>query len=66
MDAVAIVAVITSLGSLLVIFGKTIKESTCFGCLKCETRTPNPSVILTPPPSPQPKKKEINVTEFEV
>jgi len=51
---VAIIAIITSLGSLVVIFGKTIKNSTCLGCLKCETRTPpnTPAIMATPAPTP--------------
>jgi hypothetical protein len=51
-STVAIIAIITSLGSLLVIFGKTIKNSTCLGCIKCESRTPQPSIVISHPPSP--------------
>lgn len=70
-SSVAIIAIITSIGSLLVIFSKTIKNSTCLGCLKCETRTPQPSIVDTPTPTPHQspiqKKKEINsFTEVEV
>jgi hypothetical protein len=63
-STVAIIAIITSLGSLLVIFGKTIKNSTCLGCIKCESRTPQPSIIISQPPSPQNDKKIINITEI--
>lgn len=68
---VAIIAIITSIGSLLVIFGKTIKNSTCCGCLKCETRTPPPSIIVTPAPTPHQspeleKKETMNIAEYNV
>jgi hypothetical protein len=46
-STVAVIAIITSLGSLLVIFAKTIKNSTCLGCIKCESRTPQPSVVMS-------------------
>ena len=68
---VAVIAIVTSLGSLLVIFGKTIKNSTCLGCLKCETRTPPPSMIVTPAPTPHQspetqKKKTMTIAEYNV
>lgn len=73
MDAttIGIIAVITSIGSLLVIFGKTIKNSTCLGCLKCETRTPPPSITITPAPTPHQtpeleKKKITTIAEYNV
>lgn len=59
METVAIVAIITSISSLVVIFGKTIKNSTCLGCIKCQTRTPPPSITITPPPTPQTKHNEV-------
>jgi hypothetical protein len=62
-STVAVIAIITSLGSLLVIFGKTIKNSTCLGCIKCESRTPQPSIISYPP-SPVNEKRNIVVTEI--
>lgn len=72
---VAIIAIITSLGSLMVIFGKTIKNSTCLGCLKCETRTPpnSPAVTETPiqtphqsPETVQKKKNNFTLAEAHV
>ena len=47
MDAntIGLIAIITSIGSLLVIFLKTIKKSSCFGC-NAETRTPPPSINI--------------------
>ena len=71
METIAIISIITSIGTLITIFGKTIKKSSCLGCL-CESRTPPPSVVIEPPitpiqsrqPSPQPQTKyvhEINV-----
>ena len=46
-EIVGIIAIITSVSSLCVIFGKTIKKSSC--CLgNCETRTPQPSVTIEP------------------
>lgn len=62
MESVAIIAIITSLGSLLVIFGKTIKNSTCLGCLKCETRTPQISVSNLNLQSTEKKEKITNET----
>jgi hypothetical protein len=53
MEVVAIVAIITSVGTLLTVFSKTIKKSTCLGCLNCESRTPEPSVQQYIPPIPQ-------------
>lgn len=71
MDTLAIIAIITSLGSLCVIFGKTIKKSSCFGS-NCETRTPQPSIQYIPPTpqttpqtTPQITKKNI-YSEIEV
>lgn len=71
MEALAVTAIITSIGTLIIICGKTIKKSTCCGS-NCETRTPPPSVVIEPPitpfqsrqPSPQPQHRyisEINV-----
>lgn len=71
METLAIISIITSICTLLTVFSKTIKKSTCLGCLRCETRTPDPSVIVehhqtehhttphtTPRNSPQIVKKE--------
>jgi len=76
METIAIVSIITSIATLLTVFSKTIKKSTCLGCLRCETRTPEPSVIVehhqeqtehysTPRNSPQIVKKEL-IKEVEV
>ena len=76
METIAIISIITSIGTFLTVFSKTIKNSTCFGCLRCETRTPEPSVIVehyqeqtehytTPRNSPQIVKKEL-INEVEV
>lgn len=52
MEAVAVVAIITSLGSLVAVFAKTIKKSSCCGS-NCESRTPPPSIhIDNIPPTP--------------
>ena len=48
-STVAVIAIITSLGSLLIIFAKTIKNSSCLGCISCESRTPQPSVVISNP-----------------
>ncbi len=68
-EVLAITAIITSIGSLVVIFGKNIKESSCF-CCKIISRSPPPSVQYIPPtPTPQPTpqilKREI-LKECEV
>lgn len=60
MDTLAVIAIITSLGSLVVIFGKTIKKSSCCGS-NCETRTPQPSIIME-----QPKISDLNRDELTV
>lgn len=53
MDALAIVSIVTSIATLLTVFSKTIKKSSCLGCLNCESRTPEPSIQYIPPqPSP--------------
>ena len=63
-EVLVITAIITSIGSLVIIFGKSIKESSCF-CCKIITRTPPPSVNQyippnpTPQPTPQILKREI-------
>jgi hypothetical protein len=67
MDPLSIVAIITSLGSIVIILGKTIKESTC-GCCRFVSRTPQPSIQYIPPTpspqvSPQVKRKEENNSE---
>lgn len=46
METIAIVSIIASVGTLLTVFSKTIKKSSCLGCLKCESRTPEPSVVI--------------------
>ena len=53
METVAIISIIASVGTLLTVFSKTIKKSSCCTCL-CETRTPQPSLYVPPPPTPQP------------
>lgn len=63
-STVAIIVIITSLSSLLVIFAKTIKNSTCLGCIKCESRTPHQSIIISQPPSPINDKKIIKITDI--
>lgn len=66
MEAVAIISIIASVGTLLTVFSKTIKKSTCCACLNCETRTPQPSVQYIPPqPSPQVVRNNI-LREVEV
>lgn len=45
METVSVIAIITSISSLLVMFAKTIKKSSCCGG-NCETRTPQPSVNI--------------------
>ena len=64
METIAIISIVASLGTLLTVFSKTIKKSSCIGCLNCETRTPPPSVQYIPPnptpqPSPQISKHEV-------
>lgn len=54
METVAIISIIASVGTLLTVFSRTIKKSTCCSCLNCETRTPNPSVNQYIPPNPNP------------
>ena len=70
METIAIISIVASLGTLLTVFSKTIKKSTCCACLNFETRTPPPSVQYIPPnptpqPSPQILKREI-MKECEV
>jgi len=55
METVAIISIIASLGTLLTVFSKTIKKSSCLGCLNCESRTPEPSVQQYIPPNPTPQ-----------
>lgn len=67
-EIVGIIAIITSIGSLCAIFGKTIKKSSCCGS-NCETRTPQASTIEYIPPTPQPTPQIIRknvVNEFSV
>ena len=65
METIAIISIIASVGTLLTVFSKTIKKSTCCACLFCETRTPPASVNQyippnpTPQPTPQVLKREI-------
>ena len=55
METIAIISIIASLGTLITVFSKTIKKSSCFSCLNCETRTPPASIQYIPPnPTPQP------------
>ncbi len=72
METIAIISIIASVGTLLTVFSKTIKKSTCCSCLNCETRTPPPSVNQytpnpnpTPQPTPQILKRDI-LKECEV
>ncbi len=72
MEAVAIVAIISSVGALITIFAKTIKKSSCAKCIDCESRTPPPSAsyvepVITqqPPMTPKPSPN-INVREIAV
>lgn len=67
-EIVGIIAIITSIGSLCVIFGKTIKKSSCCGSY-CETRTPQASTNdiihyttpnVTPTTTPHENRKIIN------
>jgi hypothetical protein len=58
METIAIISIITSVGTLLTVFSKTIKKSSCLGCLNCESRTPETSLQYIPPnPSPQLSQK---------
>jgi hypothetical protein len=68
MDVVSIIAIITSVSSLAVIFGKTIKKSTCCACLSCESRTPPPSIVIDSQPqsSPQINRKNNFINEISV
>jgi hypothetical protein len=60
METLAIISIISSIGTLLVVFSKTIKKSTCCSCLNCETRTPPPSIYIPPPPpTPQPSPQVV-------
>jgi hypothetical protein len=54
METIAIISIIASVGTLLTIFSRSIKKSSCCACLNCETRTPQPSIqfIENPPPIP--------------
>lgn len=63
--AIAIVAIITGLGSAIALILKHIKHSECSNCCKIDTRTPT---ILAPPPSPATihKKTEENKTEEHI
>lgn len=72
-EIVGIIAIITSIGSLCVIFGKTIKKSSCCGSY-CETRTPQASTNdirhyttpnITPTTTPQIIRKNI-INEISV
>ncbi len=61
-EVLAITAIITSIGSLVIIFGKNIKESSCF-CCKIISRTPPPSIQYIPPPpppTPEPSHRILN------
>lgn len=66
---IAIVAIITGLGSAIALILKHIKHSECSNCCKIDTRTPT---ILAPPPSPvllnkkTEEKIDDNVREIEV
>lgn len=67
--AIAIVAVITGIGSAIALILKNIKHSECSKCCVIDTRTPT---TLAPPPSPcsMPKNNENknvdNIKEVEV
>jgi hypothetical protein len=71
METIAIISIIASVGTLLTVFSKTIKKSSCCSCLICESRTPPPSVNQyippnpTPQPTPQVLKREV-LRECEV
>jgi hypothetical protein len=63
METLAIISIISSIGTLLVVFSKTIKKSTCCSCLNCETRSPPPRVQYIPPnplPTPEPIPRILN------
>lgn len=47
--AIAIVAIITGIGSCIGLILKQIKHSECSNCLKIDTRTP---ITIAPPPTP--------------
>jgi hypothetical protein len=55
METLAIISIVASLGTLLTVFSKTVKKSSCCACLNCETRSPPPSVQYIPPPPPTPE-----------
>jgi hypothetical protein len=55
METLAIISIVASLGTLLTVFSKTIKKSSCCACLNFETRTPPPSIYIPPPPPPTPE-----------
>jgi hypothetical protein len=61
METLAIISIVASLGSLVIIFGKNIKESSCF-CCKIISRTPPASIqyVSAPPPTPEPISRILN------
>jgi hypothetical protein len=62
--AIAIVAVITGIGSAVALILKNIKHSECCKCCVVDTRTP---INLAPPPSPIiPHKNNENKTEDNI
>jgi hypothetical protein len=65
--AIAIVAVITGIGSAVALVLKHIRHSECFKCCIIDTRTP---INLAPPPSPANMQRknniEDNIKEIEV
>jgi hypothetical protein len=68
METIAIISIIASVGTLLSVFSKTIKKSSCCSCLNFETRTPPASVQYIPPtptpqPSPQPSPQVVREVE---
>ena len=62
--AIAIVAVITGIGSVITLILKHIRHSECSKCCIIETRTPpdSPHIELTPPP-PSPVNNHKNNIE---
>jgi hypothetical protein len=71
-EPVAIVAVITAVGTLATIVFKYIRHSECLVCFKFDTRTPPESpAIQAPPPTPQTHhrthaKEDENKSEFKL
>ena len=64
MDVLAIIAIIASIGTLITVFGKTIKKSTCCFCLNCESRDTVPSTLPSTVPSTELRLQSTQPKEF--